>query len=119
MASFAQGFPQAPFVDPQTGDINSVWRFFLLSLFNRTGGGVGTSTADLSTAIATEKTDRATADTAIVASVTAEVSARSAAVTAETDARLAAEAVLAADIATLAGGGTSQALVRWWIGAGT
>lgn len=38
-----QGFlpPNLQFVDPQTGIINQQWMYFLLSLFNRTGGANG------------------------------------------------------------------------------
>ncbi len=114
MGEFNQGFPQAPFVDSQTGDIANVWRFFLMSLFNRTGGGIGTSTAALQTAIDSETAKRTAADATIVTSLTAETAARAAADDTETKARIAADDAFEASLT----GGRFDSTVqsRWWFG---
>lgn len=37
-------YPNAPFVDPKTGNINPAWYRLLIALFERTGGEIGTNT---------------------------------------------------------------------------
>ena len=61
-ASYIAGVPTAPFLDAQTRDISPAWRTFLISLFTRTGGGVGVSTRDVATALAAETQARIIGD---------------------------------------------------------
>jgi hypothetical protein len=112
------GFPQSPFVDPQTGDIALVWRYFLMALYQRTGSGTGvTPTA---TAVAAETAARIAADTALSAAIAAETNARTVAENAEAATRAAADTALSLEIAALGAAAQSdpRMLARWWFGAG-
>jgi hypothetical protein len=74
----AQAVPSSPLVDPNTGEVDSAWRAFLVGLYNRSGGATGqvsASAADL----AAETKARSDADAALSASLTAEIAARTAA----------------------------------------
>jgi hypothetical protein len=66
--------PQAPFVDPGTGDIALVWRQFLLALWRRTGQGPGVDSTNpaLTAALAAETLRRQDADTALGTAITNE-----------------------------------------------
>ena len=75
----AAGFPQAPFVDPATGDIATVWRSFLIALWTRTGAGVGVSSGAALSGLTTETAARQAADTVLSSAIAAEATARVAA----------------------------------------
>lgn len=83
------GFPSGPLVNPATGEIDPVWRAFLVSLFSRTGGALGLSSdqTDLRHALDTESQARTAGDSALSASVAIETAKRSAADDAEAAAR--------------------------------
>ena len=100
--AFAAGFPAAPMVDTQSGEITPVWRGFLLALFNRTGGGAGSSSAAVAAALTAETASRVAADETLTNAEAAEAAARQAAIEAEVSTRAASDAALAARIATLA-----------------
>jgi hypothetical protein len=106
------GFPNAPLVDANTGLVFPVWQRFFLALWNRSGGAIGTSQADLVTAINNETTAREAGDAALQGALTAETSSRQAAVSAEASARAAADAALAAQIS----GGSPLTRARIWMG---
>jgi hypothetical protein len=91
MAQLPTGFPNAPLVDPATGEIADVWRRFFLTLTQRTGGTVGT---DAAAAIAAEVAARESGDTSLSNAMAHETAARIAADSAETAARRAADLAL-------------------------
>ncbi len=93
MAALNASVPNAPLVDPATGEVTPAWRGFLLALYNRTGAGTGTSSAGIAAAIAAETVSRTAADTALGLALSNEATARTVADTAETAARIAADDV--------------------------
>jgi hypothetical protein len=104
----SSGMPQAPFVDTQTGDIAVVWRQFLVSLYNRTGGAAGGNINDPTVArgLAAEIVVRQQGDAALNAQIEAEIARAEAAetglgqsVAAEANARANADYALSAAIA--------------------
>jgi hypothetical protein len=116
-ASLKTGFPNAPFIDPVTGDLAPVWRSFILSLYQRTGSAEGISNTDTAASIAAEAVTRAAGDAQLAASVTNEATLRTAAITAEANARITAIANLTAQVAGLSTGQQSpQTLAAIWFG---
>ena len=112
MAAFPTGFPNAALVDPQSGLPTTVWRMFLLALYERTGAGSGGSLVTLQAELTAETAARQAADTALSGAVTAEAAARTASVAAETTRAEAAEASLSAEIVVLRSNGAL--LARQW-----
>jgi hypothetical protein len=106
------GFPNAPLVDANTGLVFPVWQRFFLALWNRSGGAIGTSLADLVAALTAETSAREAGDAALQSALTAETASRQAAVSAEAAARQAADAALSAQIA----GGSPLTRARLWMG---
>ena len=80
MPSLNAGFPTGPLTNPVTGEMTPAWRLFLLSLYDRTGGAVGLSSANpaLAAEIAAETAGRQAADTGLTNELTAEAIARTA-----------------------------------------
>src|SRR5215467_7999332 len=78
--SLTAGVPTGPFLDPQTGDISSAWRSYLVTLGTRTGGSEGSSsdTTGLQTQIDAEKAARIAEDTALSTGIATEAANRSA-----------------------------------------
>jgi hypothetical protein len=91
------GMPNAPFVDPLSGAITLVWRYFLLALYNRTGGSTGRSISDAATvaALNLERQGRQAGDASLLAQLDTEIARAEAAETALQQA-LAEEAALRA-----------------------
>jgi hypothetical protein len=100
--------PQAPFVDPTTGDIALVWRMFLTQLWTRTGSALGgdINNPTLAAQLALETQQRQTADTALTAAIGTET-ARAEGAESDLRAGLATEAAIRAS-----GDGHSAQLVQ-------
>jgi hypothetical protein len=111
--------PNAPMTDAG-GSVTPVWLAFFLALMNRTGGTAG-MTGVTQQQLSAETTERQAADTAIAASVTSEGTTRQSAIAAEKAARIAGDAVLSGEIASIGAGGLATSpdvLGRMWFATG-
>jgi hypothetical protein len=113
------GFPAAPLVNPQSGEVTPVWRSFLLALFNRTGQSAGVSSGVTAAALAAETAARVAADQSLSMAEASEATTRAAAVSDEAALRIAADGQLEAQITALSGASAVvpvPVLARIWFG---
>lgn len=104
-------YPAAPLVD-QSNYPTAAWQGFFLALWNRTGGGQGTSTADMQAALTQEAAARTAGDVALSGAISAENTARITADNAEAAARAAADAQLQGQISAIPASAGMR--VAWW-----